>query len=76
MGLNNLHSLFQKLRRHLILRLFSGGVFYIIQEQIMRMFNQVFPEDGAITSLSLWHEYELKNTNTFNGMYQFWVIKE
>jgi hypothetical protein len=34
-----------------------------------------FPEDKKDTSLENWHEFELDNSNTFSGMYHFWVRK-
>jgi tetratricopeptide (TPR) repeat protein/ubiquinone/menaquinone biosynthesis C-methylase UbiE len=34
-----------------------------------------FPDDPTATSLYNWHKYELKNKNTFVGLYLFWVQK-
>ena len=42
---------------------------------IRRSFSEFYPEKDALTSLSLWHQFELKNPHTFRGMYQFWVQK-
>ena len=42
---------------------------------ITRSFSKFYPEKDALTSLSLWHQFELKNPRTFSGMYQFWVQK-
>jgi tetratricopeptide (TPR) repeat protein/SAM-dependent methyltransferase len=39
-------------------------------------FIENYPEKDAIISFPLWHEFELKNPDTFGGMYQFWVQKE
>ncbi|MFH2057274.1 MAG: tetratricopeptide repeat protein [Pseudomonadota bacterium] len=47
--------------------------FELPQETIK--FNRRFRKKDAIYSLSLWHEYELENPSTFQGMYQFWVQK-
>ena len=38
-------------------------------------FSEFYPEKDALTSLSLWHQFELKNPGTFSRMYQFWVQK-
>jgi tetratricopeptide (TPR) repeat protein/2-polyprenyl-3-methyl-5-hydroxy-6-metoxy-1,4-benzoquinol methylase len=35
-----------------------------------------FPEDLAMTDLTLWHRYETDNPFAFAGMYQFWVQKK
>ncbi len=40
-----------------------------------RKFRKSHPSRCALTSLSLWHEFELKNPGTFQGMYQFWCKK-
>ena len=39
-----------------------------------RYLNQ-FPDDPSATSLHNWHIYEQNNTNTFIGLYLFWVQK-
>ena len=44
------------------------------QSRIMS-FSEFYPEKDALTSLSLWHQFELKNPDTFSRMYQFWVQK-
>ena len=38
-------------------------------------FSAIHPEKEAVTSLSLWHEFELENPDTFLAMYQFWCKK-
>ncbi len=38
-------------------------------------FGKVHPGKNALTSLSRWHEFELDNPDTFQGMYQFWCRK-
>ena len=38
-------------------------------------FRKLYPEEEALVSLPLWHQFELKNPGTFSGMYQFWVQK-
>ena len=35
-------------------------------------FRKSHPGKDALTSLSLWHRFELENPDTFRGMYQFW----
>jgi SAM-dependent methyltransferase len=42
---------------------------------IRRRFSELYPEEDALVSLPLWHQFELKNPDTFIGMYQFWVQK-
>lgn len=34
-----------------------------------------FPEDEAMSNLENWHVFELKNPDTFIGMYKFWCRK-
>ena len=38
-------------------------------------FTKLFPEDKNNIYLDNWNKFELKNTNTFLGMYNFWVRK-
>jgi len=38
-------------------------------------FSELYREKDDLVSLPLWHQFELKNPDTFNGMYQFWVQK-
>jgi len=49
--------------------------FELQQSWIRSEFRELYPEKDAAVSLSLWHQFELKNPNTFKGMYQFWVEK-
>jgi tetratricopeptide (TPR) repeat protein len=49
--------------------------FELKQSWIRRKFIEQYPEKNAIVSFPLWHQFELENPNTFNGMYQFWVQK-
>jgi len=42
---------------------------------VLREFKKSHPSGSALTSLSLWHEFELENPGTFQGMYQFWCKK-
>ena len=41
----------------------------------LRKFRESHPNTNAPTSLSMWHEFELDNPDTFIGMYQFWCQK-
>jgi len=43
--------------------------------QGMNRFKKLNPEKESLTSLSLWHKFELNYPNTFAGMYQLWVQK-
>jgi len=38
-------------------------------------FKRSYPKPDALTSLADWHDFELKNPETFTGMYQFWCQK-
>ena len=38
-------------------------------------FRESHPDRDCLTSLSLWHEFELDNPDTFKSMYQFWCQK-
>jgi hypothetical protein len=39
--------------------------------RIRNEFSKLYPEKDAVVSLPLWHQFELKNPNTFQGMYHF-----
>ena len=41
-------------------------------QTVLKAFTKSHPSKRALTSLSLWHKFELKNPDTFKGMYQFW----
>ncbi len=49
--------------------------FDIRDQGTLKEFKKSHPESGALTSLSVWHEFELKNPNTFLQMYHFWCRK-
>ena len=49
--------------------------FELQQSWIRSEFRELYPEKDALVSLPLWQQFELKNPNTFGGMYQFWVQK-
>ena len=49
--------------------------FQLSEPWIRRSFKNFYPDEDSLTSLSLWNQFELKNPNTFRGMYQFWVQK-
>ena len=46
--------------------------FEMRDQRILRKFKEAHPSRSALTSLSLWHKFELENPDTFRGMYQFW----
>ena len=46
--------------------------FEMRDQSTLRKFRKFHPSRRALTSLDLWHEFELKNPNTFRSMYQFW----
>jgi hypothetical protein len=39
----------------------------------MQRYAAQFPEDGPGTNLELWDRFERAHTETFSGMYYFWV---
>jgi len=49
--------------------------FEMRDQSVLRKFGKSHPGRSALTSLSLWHKFELKNPDTFRGMYQFWCRK-
>ena len=49
--------------------------FELQESWIMNEFRKLYPEEDALVSLPLWHQFELKNPNAFQRMYQFWVQK-
>lgn len=49
--------------------------FEIGDSAVLNQFRASHPNKVALTSLQLWHEFELKNPNTFRGMYKFWCKK-
>ena len=42
---------------------------------IKKDYSKYYPGDLNLTSLKNWNEFEIKNPDIFNGMYQFWVKK-
>ena len=49
--------------------------FEMKDQTALKKFMKSHPSRSAPTSLSLWHKFELKNPDTFLGMYQFWCKK-
>ena len=49
--------------------------FELGDESTIRKFKASYPKKHALTSLPLWHKFELQNPYTFIGMYQFWCQK-
>ena len=49
--------------------------FEMRNQAALRRFAESHPGKGALASLSLWHEFECENPETFAGMYQFWCRK-
>lgn len=50
--------------------------FEMLDQRPLIRFKEMHPDKQALTSLPLWHEFELKNPDTFRSMYQFWCQKE
>jgi tetratricopeptide (TPR) repeat protein/2-polyprenyl-3-methyl-5-hydroxy-6-metoxy-1,4-benzoquinol methylase len=43
--------------------------------QLKNRFKELDPRKESLTSLPLWHQFELDHPDSFAGMYQFWVQK-
>jgi SAM-dependent methyltransferase len=43
--------------------------------QMLQHYRSIFGGDGAMRDLNRWHAFETENSDTFAGMYQFWVQK-
>jgi tetratricopeptide (TPR) repeat protein/2-polyprenyl-3-methyl-5-hydroxy-6-metoxy-1,4-benzoquinol methylase len=43
--------------------------------RILRRYSEEHPNDGAMTDLASWHQFETRNPDTFAGLYDFWVQK-
>ena len=50
--------------------------FEMQDRQPFKEFSEVNPDREALTSLSLWHEFEILNVNRLEIPYVFWCIKE
>ena len=48
---------------------------FMVPHQIKKLYQEVYPEDHDMTSLSKWGEFEEEYPSTFKGMYQFWAQK-
>ena len=44
-------------------------------QNTLRKVRAAYPKKRVLTSLSLWNKFEIKNPDTFRGMYQFWCQK-
>jgi len=49
--------------------------FEMDDRRTLSKFRESHPDRDALTSLSIWHAFELDNPATFAGMYQFWCQK-
>jgi Flp pilus assembly protein TadD/ubiquinone/menaquinone biosynthesis C-methylase UbiE len=45
------------------------------EPNILQRYREKFPDDKAMTNLTLWDLFEQENPRTFIGMYQFWLQK-
>ena len=48
---------------------------FMAPEQIKKLYQEKYPEDNDMTSLSNWGEFEEEHPLTFFSMYQFWAQK-
>ena len=49
--------------------------FRMRDQRALKQFKESHPNSNALTSLSLWHKFELDNPDTFRSTYQFWCQK-
>ena len=49
---------------------------FMVPEQIQKLYQEKYPEDSDMTSLSNWGEFEEEHPSTFTSMYQFWAQKQ
>jgi tetratricopeptide (TPR) repeat protein/2-polyprenyl-3-methyl-5-hydroxy-6-metoxy-1,4-benzoquinol methylase len=49
--------------------------FELQDHQVINKFKELDPRKESLTSLPLWHQFELNHPDTFADMYQFWVQK-
>ena len=48
---------------------------FMVPEQIKKLYQEKYPEDRDLTSLTNWGKFEEEHASTFKGMYQFWAHK-
>jgi SAM-dependent methyltransferase/tetratricopeptide (TPR) repeat protein len=44
-----------------------------LEASVAARFRSENTEDGAMTNLKAWHDFEMRHSDAFYGMYQFWV---
>ena len=49
---------------------------FLISPKVIDRFEKRYRDENAKTNLDDWHEFELKNPDTFIGMYQFWCERK
>ena len=49
---------------------------FMVPEQIKKLYQEQYSEDGDMTSLPNWGKFEEEYPSTFVGMYQFWAYKQ
>ena len=49
--------------------------FEMREQGALTAFRRHNPQDTNLTSLRLWHQFELENPDTFSNMYRFWCRK-
>jgi hypothetical protein len=47
-----------------------------IDSSVIRAYKKRFPNDPSATNLDQWHIYEEENSDTFIGMYQFYIQRK
>jgi len=49
---------------------------FLIAPDIIQRFERKYSDAGAKSNLDHWHEFEMKNSDTFIQMYQFWCVRK
>ncbi len=49
---------------------------FMVPAQIRKIYQEQYPEDSDMISLTNWGHFEEKYPSTFKGMYQFWACKQ
>ena len=48
---------------------------FFLPKAIKKLYQEQYPRDADLTSLSNWKKFEEEHPSTFKGMYQFWAYK-
>ena len=48
---------------------------FMVSDQIKKLYQEIYPDDSDMTSLSNWGAFEEEHPSTFSAMYQLWAQK-